>query len=152
MTRICTFIGNSRISITATLKTKLKEQIEKVINQNVSVFYCGGYGDFDMLCAKTLRDLKIKYPNIKSYFITPYITDSYLKKIREYLNDNLYDDTIYPEIENIPPKFAICKRNEYMVNSADIIIAYVYATFGGAYKTLTYAKRKKKEIIFISDI
>lgn len=34
-----------------------------------------------------------------------------------------------------------------MVDSADIIVAYVKYPFGGAAKTLEYAQRKRKEII-----
>ena len=34
-----------------------------------------------------------------------------------------------------------------MVNEADLVIAYVMYSLGGAAKTLEYAKRKKKAII-----
>ena len=34
-----------------------------------------------------------------------------------------------------------------MVDSADLVIAYVQYSWGGAAKTLEYAKRKKKTII-----
>ena len=59
----------------------------------------------------------------------------------------LYDSSIYPPIETVPPKFAITKRNEWMVSNADLIIAFVKHKYGGAYKTLTWAKRKNKKII-----
>ena len=63
------------------------------------------------------------------------------------MDKNLYDSTVYPPLENIPQKFAISKRNEWMINQADLIIAYVSHTYGGAYRSLEYARRKKKSII-----
>jgi hypothetical protein len=38
-----------------------------------------------------------------------------------------------------------------MMKSSDIVIAYVMHSWGGAAKTLTYAKRKHKQIINIYD-
>ena len=55
----------------------------------------------------------------------------------------IFDGTIYPDIENVPPRFAIIKRNEWMVKQSDFMIAYVNYPWGGAYKTLQYAERKK---------
>jgi len=79
--------------------------------------------------------MKQRYPHIKSTLVIPYID-------REYDTD-LYDCSEYPPIENTPKRFAIVKRNEYMVDCSDAIIAFVNLTVGGAAKTLAYAKRKK---------
>ncbi len=62
----------------------------------------------------------------------------------------MYDDIIYPPIENAPLRFAIVKRNEYMVDIADLLICFVERKYGGAYRTLLYAGRKKKRIINLS--
>ena len=55
-----------------------------------------------------------------------------------------YDEIIYPEIDSVPLKFAISKRNEWMVKQADYVIGYVCTHYGGAYKTLLYAHKHKK--------
>ena len=60
---------------------------------------------------------------------------------------NRYDDTVYPPIENVPLRFAIIKRNEWMVEQSDAVISYVDFEAGGAARTLKYAKRKHKKII-----
>ena len=44
-------------------------------------------------------------------------------------------------------KTAIIKRNEWMVENCDLLIAYVKYSWGGARKTLDYAIRKKKPYI-----
>ena len=96
---------------------------------------------------RTLRELKTDFPDIELLFITPYIDKNYSKlELAKYY----YDDIIFPPIENVPRKFAILKRNEWMVEEADLVIAYVKYSWGGAAKTLEYAKRKKVPIINIS--
>jgi len=62
-----------------------------------------------------------------------------------------YDETIYPPLESIPRKFAILRRNEWMVQESDIVVAYVNHGWGGAAKTLQYARRKKKRIILYGE-
>ena len=57
-----------------------------------------------------------------------------------------YDGIIYPELEDKPKKFAIFYRNQWMVDRADCVIAYVVRTWGGAYATYQYAKKKGKEV------
>ena len=59
----------------------------------------------------------------------------------------LSDASIYPPIEEIPERLAIIKRNEWMISRSDLVIAWVDHSFGGAYKTLSFAKAKKKRII-----
>lgn len=66
------------------------------------------------------------------------------------LYKEMFDKIIYPEIENVPKRFAILKRNEYMVNESNFLIAYVRYP-GGALKILEYAeKRRKIKIINIT--
>lgn len=68
-----------------------------------------------------------------------------------YLNSSMpteeYDETVYPPLESVPKRFAISRRNEWMVQECDTIVAYVTHGWGGAAKTLEYARRKKKRII-----
>ncbi len=63
-----------------------------------------------------------------------------------------YDSVVYPGIEDKPPKFAITYRNRYMIDKADLVIAYINHEWGGAYKTYSYAKRKGKRIINLGKI
>ena len=99
------------------------------------------------MCLKTIRELKHDFPTIEILFITPYLDKNYSKlELAKYY----YDDVIFPPIESVPRKFAILKRNEWMVEQADLVIAYVKYSWGGAAKALEYAKRKKKRIINIA--
>ena len=142
-----TFCGHSNCLFSDEEKEKLKQLLIKEIRKNPTCkFYLGGYGDFDSLCLRTLRELKTDSPDIELLFITPYLDSNYSKlQLAKYY----YDDVMFPPIENVPRKFAILKRNEWMVDSADLVIAYVKYSWGGAAKTLEYAKRKKVPIINI---
>lgn len=63
----------------------------------------------------------------------------------------IFDDAIYPDLETVPKRLAIIKRNEWMINNSDFLIAYVDHDWGGAYKTLEYEeKRRKIKIINIA--
>lgn len=146
---IITFVGHSTVKNYNETRRKLALLLEKVVSEyDEDVYcYCGGYGQFDSMCAAICTNLKRSNFKVKVCYITPYITEQHQRKIKEYLQCNMYDEVIYPPLETIPLKFAISKRNEWMVSQADIIIAYVTHTYGGAYTTLRYAERKKKKII-----
>ena len=147
---IITFCGHSNFLFSDEEKEKLKQLLIKETRKNPTCkFYLGGYGDFDSLCLRTLRELKKDFPEIELLFITPYLDKNYSKlEFSKYY----YDDVIFPPIESVPRKFAILKRNEWMMTNSDLIIAYVNHGCGGAYKTLQFAKRKKKTIINICDL
>ena len=145
---VITFCGHSNCLFSDDEKEKLKQILIKEITKNPTCkFYLGGYGDFDSLCLQTLRELKKEFQDVELIFITPYIDKNYSKL--EFAKYH-YDDVIFPPLESVPRKFAIIKRNEWMVEEADLVIAYVKYSWGGAAKTLEYAKRKKVPIINIS--
>ena len=145
---IITFCGHSDFMFSDDVKQQLKDiLLREIIKNPTCKFYLGGYGDFDSLCLRTLRELKKEFQDIELIFITPYIDENYSKL--EFAKYH-YDDVIFPPLESIPRKFAILKRNEWMVDEADLVIAYVMYSWGGAAKTLEYAKRKKVPIINIA--
>ena len=70
----------------------------------------------------------------------------------EFDTPDLYTDTIYPDgLEDAPPKFAVCERNDWMIDNSDAVICYVVNNFGGAYTYTEKARRKGKRIINIAD-
>ncbi len=128
------FAGHASVSFSDKIKEKVKKQIQKhIIHTERITFYLGGYGDFDMICARVCSELKKEYDGTEIIYVTPYIRLSEQAKIREMQKNGLCDSSIYPPIENVPLKFAISKRNEWMMTNADLIIAYVKRNYGGAY-------------------
>ena len=41
------------------------------------------------------------------------------------------------------------KRNRYMVDNADVVLAYLKKSSGGTYNTVKYAVSEGKEVIYI---
>ena len=94
-------------------------------------------------------ELKAEYNGLEVLYVAPYISASEGRKIKDLEMQGLCDGSIYPPIEKTPPKFAILKRNEWMMASADLVIAFVNRNYGGAFQALQAANRKKKKIINI---
>lgn len=149
---IITFLGHSSIYNKKELFDKIKITIVKNIDKKDYVlFYCGGYGEFDEICTSVCNALKKDGIRCEIIYITPYITKSEQNKMNHILELKEYDSIIYPPLEKVPLKLAISKRNEWMVEKADLVIAYVKNTYGGAYNGLRYAQRKKKKIINLAE-
>ena len=135
---IVTFCGHSQIGNPEKLQNVLESAVHSVLNRGATRFYLGGYGDFDQLAAKVLFRIKLD----DSVLVLPYLD----KKV----DLTLYTRTCYPPIEQVPRRFAIVHRNRWMVDASDVVIAYVHHDWGGAYQTLSYAKRRGKVIILLN--
>lgn len=142
---IITFCGHSNYLYNNNVEQRLISLIHDVSKGEAVSFYLGGYGNFDILALKCAKSYKLYQPNSKLIFVTPYI-NKWLNDRKELLLKN-YDEIIYPEIETTPLKYAITKRNEWMVNKSDILICYVNTHYGGAYKTLLYAHSRNKSYV-----
>lgn len=145
---IVTFCGHRDFVETAEAENQLTMFLEKYARENVRlVCYNGGYGNFDYFAAKCVQRMQEQYSNIRNCLVLPYIDQPFLERIEIFKNH--FDETIYPPLESVPRKYAIIRRNEWMVDSADVVIACVKYSWGGAARTLEYARRKRKNIIQI---
>lgn len=119
---------------------KLNDAILTAIEDyGVKTFWCGGYGEFDSMAARAAHDLKTEYPDIEVILVR-----AYMPKNGEKLSD-IYDDSIYPEsLETVPYRFAISRRNRWMVKNCDMAITYVNHTYGGAYQVYRTIGEGKK--------
>ena len=133
------FCGHSKIYQTGDFSKWLDIILPSLIEGGAATFYLGGYGAFDSLAAAAVRRQKAVYPHIMSILVLAYLN-------RE-TDVSLYDGTTYPPLENVPPRYAIVRRNEWMVRESDVVISGVIHGWGGAERTLDYARRRQK-IIF----
>lgn len=127
-----------------TIKHILRKSIVDLIECNgVDLFYLGNQGAFDRMTIKILRELAEEYPKIKYYVVRAYVPQD---KERLGLNEN--DRTIYPAcLDKTPSKYAIIKRNNWMLERADFIITYVTHITSGAYEFKHLAEEKRKTVI-----
>lgn len=151
---IITFCGHGFIKNPPAVKKELITVLCEILTRNHTdkiTFLCGGYGRFDFLAASAIDHLKSVYSShdIVKIFVTPYINKGYDRRNKLMRKD--YDEIVYPPLEKVPYRYAIAKRNEWMIENSDLVIAYVIHGYGGAASSLRYACRKRKDIIRLSD-
>lgn len=139
---VISFFGHRDFCESGAYEKKLLDILEDLVGQNVAEFYLGGYGEFDSFAYRCCKQYKKTHPHVKLIYVTPYLLQNDLKEKSEN-----YDEILYPEIENVPPKFAILYRNRYMVEKSDLVISYIQYHRGGAYQAYSYARKKGKRIV-----
>ena len=147
-----TFFGHSDIYPNKIINEAIKEVLRRECAECERITcYVGGYGGFDEACARACMELKRERGGIEVVYVTPYIDSCAQKKMAEMLTLGLCDSTVYPPLEGVPPRYAILKRNEWMITSSQLIIAYVKRSYGGAYRSLKFATLNKKRIINVGE-
>lgn len=136
---IVTFCGHSTIYKPDGFSAWLDALLPSLIEGGASTFYLGGYGDFDALAASAVRRQKAVYPHIEMLLVLAYLDQK--------IDASRYDGTTYPPLEKVLRRYAILRRNEWMVNHSDVVVSGVTHSWGGAVKTLECARRKKKVVL-----
>ncbi len=142
----CTFFGHRDApqEIKPVLREVLKDLIE---NKDVTMFYVGNQGEYDFLVRKTLRELKAEYS-----FIRYAVVLAYMPYEKNYWSCDDSFETIYPEeFAGIHPKYAVVKRNRWMIDKSDYVVTYVTHTSGGAVRFKKLAQQKNRVVIDISN-
>lgn len=135
---ICTFFGHR--DAPDEIRDKLRETVVKLIEErDVTKFYVGNNGNFDRMALSVLKELSGVYPQISLYEVYAYLPET---------GGDDFEHTVYPEcIETVPKRFAIDYRNRWMVGQADVVVAYVRRSYGGAAKFVDLAERQEKYVI-----
>ena len=137
MSRVCTFFGHR--DCPSTVKPALREAILELVHKhNVTMFYVGDSGVFDAYCRSILKELDLSYAVVLSRMPG---------KPTEYDD---FSDTMLPEgiVEGGPPRFAIERRNKWMIEQSSYVICYLrHRMYGGAAKFVAMAERKNKTVI-----
>lgn len=143
-----TFAGHRNV-FGGDVREKVEEAIAAILKEDTSFeFYSGGMGEFDSLCEAAVRSAKAsnRQFNIKLIYVAPYMMNT-LNTNKEYY-EHYYDEILIPgELEGVHYKAAITKRNRWLIDHSDYLIAYVFRDHGGAYTTLRYAQKKDCKII-----
>ena len=139
----------------AALKQKLKFEIIKQIEINgVTHFISGMALGVDMFAAEIVLGLKGSYNNIKLEIAIPCETQA--EKWNETLRNRYFDIAAQCDKETMLQHeyTADCmeKRNRYMIEQADYIIAVWDGTPSGTGKTVQFAQRQGKSVRKIDPI
>lgn len=142
-----TFFGHSDVSLDI---QSLPEAvlIELIETHGATMFYVGNSGGFDFLVQRTLERIKKEKPQIEYAVALAYLTDN----LRKFGETN-YAKTVFPEcMDHVHPKYAIDKRNRWMIDKADVVVTYVTHPFGGAAKLKLLAEKKGKRIVNLPEL
>ena len=141
---VCTFFGHRECY--GLEENRLLQAIENLIGQGVDTFYVGNHGGFDGMVHACLKRLSKQYSHIHYCVVLAYLP---MEK-REYDD---FSDAIHPEgIELGPPKFAIQRRNQWMIQQSDYCLCYITHMWGGAYQFVRQAKHRGLHVINLGGI
>lgn len=133
----CVFTGHRDLGEDFS-KKKLKNVIEEVILQGVDTFYNGMAIGFDLLAAECVLSLTKKYPNVKLIACVPcygqekYFSETDKKRYVKILKKAHETVTLADHYH----QGCMQNRDKYMVERADVMIAYCKKPTGGAAYTV----------------
>ena len=138
----CCFFGHREV--THNIRPKLTAVIEKLITEDgVTDFYVGHQGQFDSMVFYVLKELKAKYPKIRYTVVLAYMPDEHIRELYG-------EDTLFPDgLETVPKRFAISRRNDWMIQQSGFEVCYVHKITGGAVKFREKAEKKGLQVINI---
>lgn len=139
-------IGHRRIDNQLDLEEKLHKIVVELLRSKEYVeFYIGRNGEFDIIAASVIKRAQkaVDYNNSSVVLVLPYRV-----KDMEYY-ENYYDELTLPIEPKTHFKEAIIKRNKWLVDNTDMLIAFVENSKGGAYQCLEYAKKAQIDFINI---
>lgn len=127
----------------------LQDRLEVIVRELIDTheyveFMIGRNGDFDLMAASAIKTVQKNHRDDNSCLclVLPYpVADM------EYYED-YYNEVILPnELWGVHPKSAITKRNQWMIDNSDALIAYVEHEGGGAARCLHITEKREIEII-----
>lgn len=139
--KVCSFFGHKDV-VTNLREVIWGTAVELIETKGVTTFYVGCNGSFDRQVCDVFEQMRVIYPNVEFYTVLAYLPES------GHADTPLA--TIFPDsLENVPPRYAISRRNKWMVDESDFVV--VYARYhGNTMRLKEYAERKKIIVINIS--
>ena len=148
------FFGHREVERAAEIESKLDQLLHDLITQKQYIeFLIGRDGEFDLLAASLIRRVIKQYccGNTSLILVLPYMKAEYRDNEQSYLN--YYDEVeICADSSEVHYKSAIQVRNRCIVDRSDLVVCCIQHNSGGAYKTVQYAQKCKKEIINLSGV
>lgn len=141
------FIGHREIENYREVEDTIMAKLSDLLRGKEFVeFQIGRNGEFDVFVASCIKRLQKNFGDHNSAMtlVLPYpVADM------EYFEDYYDSISIPEEAGNAHPKGAITKRNQWLVDNSDLLIAYVRRETGGAATCLKMAEKAEIEIVRI---
>lgn len=143
------FLWNEECEMCKNLKMQIKNTITELIEKENAIHFISGMAlGVDMICAEIVLELKKTYPQITLECAIPCETQA--AKWTENYRDRYFNTIIASDKETMLQTHytvdCMMKRNKYMVDKSDIVVAVWNGSKGGTANTVNYAKQSGKTI------
>lgn len=135
-------------------KQRLQDTIEMLIMQGFTHFLSGGALGMDMFAAESIVELRKTHPWIALEVVIPFVKqpanweEAYQQRYQRILDEA--DIITYTGTEYT--KGAMFKRNRYLVDNSDLLVAAYDGKPGGTQMTCEYAKRRGVDLCCIRPV
>ncbi len=144
-----TFLWDENSPDSRNLREVLKETIIELIENNDARHFISGMAlGVDMMCAEIILELKEKYPFITLECALPCETQATKWRInsQEKYYNILKDCDKTTLLQTRYTSDCMMKRNKYMVDNSDILVAVWNGSNSGTGNTVNYARKNNKII------
>ena len=127
----------------AEFRFRLREALEYLIGQGYTDFLSGGALGFDLMAARIVLSLREKYPWVRLVMVIPFDgqADKWSREQRGRWLEIIEASDKVIHISHSYDKGVFFRRNHYMVDHADLLLAAYDGQPGGTAGTIAYAKR-----------
>ena len=140
---VCIFFGHGNVS--GAIKAPLENAILYLIEiKGVKKFYVGNNGNFDFWAQTVLKNITKTRQDVHYRIVLSHIDEQALCQEQHA--------TIFPEgLEKALPKYAISKRNHWLIKNSAWVIAYKTNQISNCHKWVEKAKKAGLEIINLAE-
>lgn len=133
---------------------RLREALEYLIGQGYTDFMSGGALGFDQMAARIVLSLREKYPWIRLVMVIPFDgqADKWSREQRGRWLEIIEASDRVIHISHEYDKGVFFKRNHYLVENADLLLAAFDGQPGGTAGTVAYAKRHGVRVVRIPPV
>ena len=147
------FLRDEESEKSLALKKQIRAEVIRLIEtENVTHFISGMALGIDQICAEIVLELKEQYPSITLECAFPCKTQAvkWSEKSRKRYFTIIYQSDKKTMVQREYTYDCMMKRNKYMVDQSDFVIAVWNGSKSGTGNTVAYAKSKDKKIIQIN--
>lgn len=130
-------------------KFRLRESLEYLIGQGYVDFLSGVALGFDMIASEIVLSLREKYPWIRLIVVIPFDgqADRWTEVQRRRRTTIIEKSDKVVRISHAYDRGVFFRRNHYLVNAADLVLAAYDGQPGGTAKTVEYAHRQGVKVV-----
>lgn len=143
------FFGHRIMADPSAVEPKVEQLISALLAHHPHVvFLVGRNGDFDLMVTAAIQRWKSRTHSdaCSLIWVLPYHTAELQSHFSDF--EAYYDDIeVCQSAAQTHPKQAYQVRNREMIERSNLVVFYVSHPHGGAYQSLSYARKRRKPLV-----